>query len=103
MKLFQLIRKNFMALGIDSKQAFDSTKPYNKKILGCFFMIGLNNIFFLVYMFHIAESFLEYTESMYMASAAIVIGVIFICLVLKMKKLFELIDGIEKHINGEEK
>lgn len=104
MKVFQLIQKNYyIFLGFDSNQAFDLINRFNRKTVGCFIFAGLDIIFHLTYMSLSANSFMEYTEIIYIISGILFIGISFFGLVLKMKKLFELIDGIEKHINGKNK
>lgn len=95
--MFQLVQKEFAVLGISSNQA---TNPFNNRTIGCLFLFGLNIILYIVFLFHSAKSFMEYTENIYITSAITLIGIAFFWFVLKMKNLFELLDGVEMHING---
>lgn len=95
MKVFQLIQRNLIFLG------FDPINPYNMKIAGCFLLIGLITTMCLMFLFCVANTFMEYTQCIYFTVAVIGINIVFITLVSQMNKLFALIDRIQQHVDGE--
>lgn len=101
MKLFQLVQKNFAALGIHSNQ---SKQKFDHKILLGFFLFGSTLILSVIYVLREAKTLFEYAR-------CISIIFVFICLItslstfaFKMSKYIELFEFTEKMIfDGERK
>lgn len=94
MKVFNVFQRNLLFLG------FNPTNPFDKKILGCFSLIALTNTMCLVFLISTANTFIEYTQSIYFTAAIFAISIVFTCFVLQIEELFKIIDEIQKHVNG---
>lgn len=101
LKAFQTIQKSFAIAGFDRNLVTQSV-PLNGKILLCFSLLGLGITFICVYTFNNAESFSEYTQSIYMTTAGILVSSTLIVLILKVKNVFEFINHFDSIINTSE-
>lgn len=60
------------------------------------------DIFYCIYLFNDANTFKEYTDSIYLTSSTMVITITGIIIASNMKKEFELIDQFEEAIENRE-
>lgn len=95
MKLFQIIQSKFAVLGITQTQSIQK-QPFNQKILLAYFIYCFGWISSAVFLFQRANTFEEYTNNIYVTSATAIIIFCFTVVVLKMSKLFGLIEKCEK-------
>lgn len=95
MKLFEIVRRNFAILGISPHK-----HPFNRNSLETFFICGLSCILCGVFLICNANTFREYTESIYMTTMQMVIASIFTIVVVKTSKLFQFVDDFEKYIEN---
>lgn len=100
-KVLQIAQKNFARIGICPIVV---SKPYafDRKVLMITFLICSSAISDLMYIFHEAKSFSEYTRSIYMCFVCILETFIYGCTFLEAKKLFEIIEFGENFINTSE-
>ena len=98
MKAFRLTQKNFALAGI-SPNLLTQSYPLNGKILMGFLTLGLAIISLLMYVFNDANTFIEYTQSIYMCSLATLIVFAVMILILKRVTLYEFINGMDETIN----
>lgn len=101
LKAFKAIQKNFAIAGISPKLV---TQSYllNWKILQCFLLLWSATAFMCVHTINYAETFSEYTQTIYMGSAAIIVIFALLILILKVKKLFEFVDRCDSMLNMSE-
>lgn len=90
--VFQLLQKNFAAIGI-SRNLVDQKYPLNWKILLGFFALTLFFISNLMYTIREAKTFTEYNQSMYMSAITVTNICGLLIVVLSAAKFFNLIDG----------
>lgn len=95
MKIFQSIEDNLAILGISSYQSIQ-VQPFNTRNVTTLLVFGLSVISNCVFLFHVADSFMEYTKCVYVVSTLITSFICFAHLVLKMPKLFEFIKNFEQ-------
>lgn len=90
LKLFQTIQKNFASLGIDPNSAMP-LRSFNEKILMGLLALGSGIIFMLMFIFNEADTFSQYTQSIYFCSALILAALVLLNMGLNMSDLFKLI------------
>lgn len=98
MKIFELTLKNFATVGITAnlpRQPY----PLNARISTGFLILNSYLICNAVFVVYEAETFTDYTQSIYIGSSTALILFALIILVFKSKKLFQLIGDCENLIN----
>lgn len=101
MQILQLTRKKFATAGI-TKSLTTQAHPFNGGILIGFLTVNAALISSVLYLIYGAESFAEYTQSVYCASfAGLVIGN-FTIIIFKANTLFEYIENCESLVNTSE-
>lgn len=97
-EIFQVIQKNLTTVGITPNL---STQPYplNGKIVMGFLILTSALISSCVYFFYFANTIVEYTQSTYMGSIAIMVIIFLLIIVFKVEKLFVLISHFDIVIN----
>lgn len=98
LKPFKAIQKNLAMAGISPKLATQSC-PLNVKISERFLILGTTLTFSSVYIFNYAETFSEYIQSTYIATAVSVYTFALLALILKAGKFFEFIIHCEDMLN----
>lgn len=97
MKIFQSIQKNFAVLGIDRNQLLQKHNTNFRNsvslFLHCFITVS-----YLVYIVHIASTFREYIDGIFVTSAVVVSGLSMAIVVSAMEKWFNLIFSLESVI-----
>lgn len=98
MKVFQAIQSNFAIVGINpivAKQPY----PFNVKIVLGILLLGSAIVCNLLYVIDDAETFAEYTQTIYICSVSCLILSALIITILKMKKVFEFINYTDELTN----
>lgn len=101
MKVFRTIRNKFAFLDICPSNQSTWQNPFNKRVLG-FILLGGNIVSHVVYIFRVANDFLEFVECLNSTFASIIISVCFVAIVFRKTTLFNSIDNIEKVIDASE-
>lgn len=101
MKAFNTILKNFAVVGY-SPALVTQSYPFNWKIIMGFLLLTSNITFLCVFIFNYAETFFEYTQSIYIASVVGLFIFIFLILILKVEKFYEWIDHSDRKLNTSE-
>lgn len=96
-KIFQIVLKNFAAVGIEPNLVVQPY-PINGRILMGFCILGSYMICNFKHTF-VAKTFVEYTQTAYMGSAAFVLFFVIWILLLNVKKMFKLINDAESIAN----
>lgn len=97
MKIFETNLKYFATLGITRHQAMQR-QPFNTENVLQFFNHCLCVSLCIGNLLCEANSFREYTDSIYFISSAISVAAMFLQFVWNMKFFFEFIDGLKKCI-----
>lgn len=98
LQIFQKIQTNFAVVGI-SPELVTQSYPMNGKIFMGFLSMGSGFIFMCVYTFYYAQTFAEYTQSIYISAVAFLILTILTIIILNAEKLFNLINYGESIAN----
>lgn len=86
-------------LGVDLNQPTNK-HLFNKNIFVSTSLCALCIILFGVFIFCQANSFIEYTEPIYLLSSTIIITIAVVHTIIKMKMFFEYIQTFEKMVNS---
>lgn len=97
MKLFRIIQKNFAILGITSAQSIQK-HPFNRQIVLLYSIYGSTWISSVLFLFQKANTFEEYTNNIYITSAAAIVMFSFTIIVFKMSKLFEFVNNLGESV-----
>lgn len=95
---FKAIQKSFAVVGISPKLPTQSY-PFNGRLLLGFLGFGLFIAALGVYIVNYAETFFEYTQGIYIASAGIFVIFSFITLILQAEKLYKCIKRFDSMLN----
>lgn len=98
-KIFQTIQVHLSALGICPKSAMQSRR-FSSRMSACLLVLVSGIICLALYVLNDAETFFEYTQSIYVCSAYTTAALILIIMDLKSSELFQLIDGFECLLNS---
>lgn len=101
LRILQTLQQKFAILGIcpiETKQACNSR---NKLLIG-FCIFGISSISHCVFLFGVANTFEEYTNSIYMTTMTISIAAVYLIVVWKMENLFQFIENCEQIIDKSE-
>lgn len=98
LKIFQLCQKHFATIGISPNLVMQAY-PINVKIFMAFVMNHVTIISNLVYVVREAKTFAEFTQSIYFISMALLIIFALMIIILKVDKLFELIENFDRMVN----
>ena len=92
MELFKTFRKNFAVFGITS-----NARPlHSREIISAFLMNCLTAILCWMFLFCVANTFIEYTIGIYIASALTVVAICFTIVVFQIQNIFEFIEECEQ-------
>ena len=97
MKLYQIVQKNFALLGISPNQS-----RCNQKSVFIFFILSLAITLGAVFIFFKANTFLEYTQNIYITITFFGMYISFLAILFQKGELFELIDYMEKNADESE-
>lgn len=99
LKSFKTVQKAFAIIGIDRTLATQAY-PFNWTILTGFLILGLAIISSSVYITNEAETFFNYTQSVYVVSIAILFSFLLLIQTVKVYQLFEYIDACDRLLNA---
>lgn len=97
-KAFQLIQKDFAMAGI-SPALLTQQYPFNGRILFGFLSLSFAFYCQLIFIFDDADTFAQYTQSVYVCSIAALISLALSILILKRDALYTFINAMEDIIN----
>lgn len=97
-EILRLTLKNFAAVGF-TPDLIDQPYSLNRKILLGFLLLTSSIICNSMYTIREAQTFGEYTQSIYMFSLAALITLVFVTILLNVTELFSFISGVECLIN----
>lgn len=97
MKILRTVQKNFAFFGIGPNQL-----KFNKRLVITWLILSLATIAGAMFIAFEAKTFQEYTTDLYTASGGAIITAILTILIVKMEKLFKLIDDIQQTISKSE-
>lgn len=98
LKPFKTIQENFAIIGI-KPELLAQSYPFNWRILITFAEIALGVGFVSMYVINYANTFIDYTQSIFLGSAGALVIVILLCIIIKVETLFEFIDRNDNIIN----
>lgn len=100
MKIFQIIQRHFAILGISpSSNRSSQTYSFNGRILFGFLLYVYLIPSQFLYIFRVANGFIDYVDCICSTSASILMLVGFAAMVFQKQTLFECIDKMEKQVN----
>lgn len=99
MKIFQTFRNRMAALGSSPNQSLQ-THPFNERIAIGTFILSIPLILQLVFFCQESHIFYNYTRSICLINAEVVIFTMFLILLSQLEALFELIIAIESLCDG---
>lgn len=97
-KPYKTLQKNFAKLGITPK-LLTQTYSFDIKMLVPFLVLIIGVSFVVVYICNYAESFVVYTEGIFMGSAGAAMAFLLMFLIIKVNELFEFINSSEEMLN----
>lgn len=96
MKILVIIQKHFASLGISSPQQ----SKFNGRVFFGFLMFGCVIASQSLYIFHVANGFMEHIQGISQTSASFIIFVCFATFVFERNVLFECIGNLEELIEA---
>lgn len=101
LKAFKIARKYYAIMGVTSALA-ERPYPFNGRILCGFLALGSCIFSTSVFVIYEAETFVEYTQAIYICSIAVQHIFTVLIIILRVKNLFALINGCENLTNTSE-
>lgn len=98
MRSFKTVRKNFAWLGI-CPELVQQSYPFNLRVIMALTVIAAGVSFVGLYVYNDAETFIDYTQSVFVAAAGSLVLFLQLILVFKVEKLFEFIDRCDAMLN----
>lgn len=95
MKILQFIQRVFALIGFDSNHSV-----WKIEHLVGFALTGLAIPSFFIFLFHVADTIKEFTDSIYITAVAITIFISFVNTILKKSKLTLLFNMLEENVNN---
>lgn len=95
MNIFEVVQRYYATLGITSSNQLTN----NGKIFAGFLVFGWCIALHAMYMFRVANDFIEYVECSCSLSANIIIFVSFLAVIFRRTSLFQIINNIRKLID----
>lgn len=96
--ILKTVQEKLTLVGISPKLVTQSY-PFDWKMLMTFLEIGVGLSFVGMYVSKYAETFIDYTQSVFLGAAGSLVVFILMVLVLKVKKLFEFFNRCNSIIN----
>lgn len=98
MKSFKTVQKKFTLLGITPELA-KQPYPLNLKVILALSVLTMALIFECIYIGSDASTFIDYTQSIFVAAAGFLVLFVLMILIFKVEKIFEFIDHCDFMIN----
>lgn len=102
MKIFNIIKRQYATLGVSPSNQWTQKHPFNGKVSFGFSLFAYLFLSQLMYIFHVANNFMEYMVSICSVSAGTIIFLCFAAIVFRKTKLFACIDSMEKVLETSE-
>lgn len=106
MKILKLLQRSYAIMGISpSKVSLNQSTqkcPFNGRIIFGFLLYGCVILSQFMYIFYVANDFLDYVESIIATTSTIIMFICFAAMAPRKTKLFESIENIEKLIDMSE-
>lgn len=99
-KILCTIQRQYETLGISSSNQPTRSYACSERVLFGFLAFGYAIVSQFVYIFHVADGFMEYMEGSCAAAASIIVFVCFAAIAFQKTTLFECIDNFEKLIGS---
>lgn len=99
-KILYTIQRQYETLGISSSNQPTQSNSFSKRVLFGFLVFECVIISQFVYIFYVADGFMEYMEGSCAAAASIIVFVCFAAIAFQKTTLFESIDNFEKLIGS---
>lgn len=93
MKFFQSNQQNLSILGISSIE-----KPFNRRMMKAYLIYGLSTISANLFLILEANSFSQYTNSVFVTTALAMILICFSMMVFKATELYQFMDDCEEMV-----
>lgn len=97
-KIFGIVQRHYADLGIGPSNRSSQELPLNERILLFLFLNGLTIVLHFVFIFEVANGFMEYVNCISATAASTIIFVCFSAIVSKRTLLFKNIDNLENLI-----
>lgn len=91
-KTFQTVQSQYAILGISSS---NKSRPFNERSLVGFVIFGCLILSQIVYIFHVANGFMDFLECLCGISASFNMFVVFVAIVFTQNTLFVIIDNTD--------
>lgn len=101
MKVFQKLSRQYAILGIRSN-ATNPKHAFNERIHAGFFLFGCIIVTKFIYIFRVANAYMEYMECVSTTSGSIIVAVIYTHTVIISDEIFEVFGKIEQFIETSE-
>lgn len=99
MIVFESVQKHYATLGITSSHQWTQKFPLSPRVLLGFLLFAYLIVSQLVYIFFVADDFMEYVECVTATSGSSIIFVCFMAIVFRKETMFKCIAIIEKFID----
>lgn len=99
MKILRTVQEHYAIVGFSQST---STEQVNKRILIGLLLFGYPSVSQILYIFHVADGFIEYVQSVCTTVASTIIFVCFVSFIRRKTQFFEIIDNLEKLIDTSE-
>lgn len=101
MKIFEVVQRNYASLGISLENRWTQKYPWIEQLLP-FLLFGVTILSHLMYIFYLANGFMEYVNCVCTTAATTIIFVCLMAVVFQKTTLFECIGNLEKLIDTSE-
>lgn len=98
MKIFEVVQRNYATLGISLENPWTQKYPWIEQVLP-FLLFGAIIFSHLMYIFYLANGFMEYVNCVCTTAATTIIFVCIMAVVLRKTTLFESIENLGKPID----
>lgn len=97
-KVFGIIQEHLAIIGIEPNLV-EQSYPFNGKILFGFLLLGSSIYCTFVFIIYEAETFAEYTQSVYIGSNGVLNIFVLLIIILKIKRLYDFINDCDDLVN----
>lgn len=100
MKIFRMVQKQYAIVGITSPNQSTENSSFNTRIISGFLLFGYLIHAQFMYIFRVANSFLEFIDGICSTFSTFMIIVCFVAIVFRRTTLFECIDNVQEFIDA---
>lgn len=99
MNFFRFAKKHFAIIGLSSSHQFFRVESINVRIIFGFLIFVYPCVSQIIYIDQVADSFIEYVQSVCTTAASIIVCICFASFILRRAIIFELIKNIEELVD----